>query len=203
MKHPLIFMLALALAASAQDDEAFAEKVVRHQTGARQLSDEQDELAADVQQLTIEQTAAEVIELFREVEGAMDDSSERLWSHETGGETIAAQTDVIEKIYEAAKARQQSGGSGEAGGAMMDMLQRMLGIEPQPGQAPGQQAGDQGGEGMTGESDTANDNEDGNSGGKVTERRVPKGAGTAGRTLPAEFRAALKAYNRAADDLDR
>ncbi|MBB5352408.1 hypothetical protein HNR46_002653 [Haloferula luteola] len=187
---------------------AFAEPVpspshedatLRHQESSQRLSDQQDELAADVQQLTIEQTAEEVILLFREVEDAMDEASERLWEHETGGETLAAQTDVIEKIYQAAKKRQQQSGEGSPeSGAMMKMLERMLGIDgetgkPQQGKQPSQQ-GD--GEGMTGDSDLANQNVQGTASGASETRRVPKGAGVAGKSLPDEFSEALKAYNR-------
>lgn len=202
MNKLLLFLLTPLVAWSADDPE-LAEKISRHQTGSRDLSDRQDELAADVQQLTIEQTHPKVIELFREVEEAMDEASERLYEHETDGVTIAAQTEVIEKIYEAAKERQkQSGGSpSQGGGAMMDMLERMMGKEPgsQPGQGEG--PGDQGGEGMTGESDTGNSDVDGANDGRVVERRVPKGAGKAGKGLPAEFGDALKAYNRGAGRL--
>jgi hypothetical protein len=200
----IIAILLVPLVAWSADDPELAEKISRHQTGSRTLSDRQDELAADVQQLTIEQTHPKVIELFREVEEAMDEASERLYEHETDGVTIAAQTEVIEKIYEAAKERQkQSGGSPSegAGGAMMDMLERMMGKEPGSKPGEGEKPGDQGGEGMTGESDTGNSDVGGANEGRVVERRVPKGAGQAGKGLPAEFGDALKAYNRGAERL--
>lgn len=203
MKNIILILLTPLVAWSADDTE-LAEKISRHQTGSRGLSDRQDELAADVQQLTIEQTHPKVIELFREVEEAMDEASERLYEHETDGVTIAAQTDVIEKIYEAAKERQkQSSGSPSegAGGAMMDMLERMMGKEPGSKPGEGDKPGDQGGEGMTGESDTGNSDVDGANDGRVVERRVPKGAGKAGKGLPAEFGDALRAYNRGAGRL--
>ncbi len=201
MKRLIPLILAPLVAWSADDPE-LAEKISRHQSGSRGLSDEQDELAADVQQLTIEQTQEKVIELFREVEDAMDEASERLYEHRTDGETIAAQTEVIEKIYEAAKERQKQSGS-SAGGAMMEMMERMMGKGQgeQPGQQPGEQPGDQGGEGMTGDSDTGNQNLDGSHDGRVVERRVPKGAGKAGKGLPPEFNDALRAYNRGAGKL--
>lgn len=202
MKRFLCLLIAPAISWSADDPE-LAEKISRHQTGSSKLSDRQDELAADVQQLTIEQTQPKVIELFREVEDAMDEASERLYEHQTDGVTIAAQTEVIEKIYEAAKERQSSSGSGSesAGGAMMDMLERMMGKEPGQGQGQGEQPGDSGGEGMTGDSDTGNTDVDGTNEGNVVERRVPKGAGKAGKGLPAEFGDALRAYNRGAEKL--
>lgn len=203
-----ILILALPLAVMA-DDAELAQKIGKHQNGARDLSEKQDELAADVQQLTIEQTVPKVIELLREVEDAMDEASERLWEHDTGGETIAAETDVIEKIYAAAKEKQkqsQQGKPGEQGeqpgGGMLGMMERMMGIEP-GGQQPGQKPGEQGGEGMTGDSDAPNKNQGGAVSGKVEERRVPKGSGTAGKSVPREFQDALRAYNRGAEKLAR
>lgn len=212
---PLALTWLLATLAAAQDEPAGADaadaKLARdlasHQQGAEKLGDQQDELAADVQQLTIEQTHPKVIELFREVEFAMDDAAERLFDHQTDGVTIAAETDVIEKIYEAAKERQkQSSGSqgqpGSPGSAMLEMLGRMLGKEP--GDQPGDQPGDKGGQGMEGDSDTANGGTGGAGDEEMTaERTVPKGSGTAGRSLPREFQEALDAYNRELEELER
>ena len=177
MRTAIALLLAPAIAWSADDPE-LAEKISRHQTGSVKLSDRQDELAADVQQLTIEQTQPKVIELFREVEEAMDEASERLYEHQTDGVTIAAQTDVIEKIYEAAKERQKqcSGGGDSAGGAMMDMLERMMGKQPGGQEGKGQKPGDQGGEGMTGDSDTGSKDIEGANEGRAVEGRGPRGA---------------------------
>ena len=46
--------------------------------GATKIADEQDELSADVQQLTIEQTVPKVIELLNEVENIMDEATDQL-----------------------------------------------------------------------------------------------------------------------------
>lgn len=197
----LIPILLLPFAAIAADDPELAAKMSQHQTGARKLSEKQDELAADVQQLTIEQTAEKVIKLFRAVEDAMDDASEQLYDHDTGGETIAAENDVIEKIFEAAKEKKKQCKDGSCSGAMLDMMQRMMGQEP--GKKPGKKPGEKPGEGMTGESSTANKNLSGVAGGNTEERQVPKGGGSAGKTLPREFQDALRAYNRGAVDVIR
>lgn len=202
----LAFILAFPLLSAAAEED-LATKIASHQDGSRKLSEQQDELAADVQQLIIEQTHPKVIELLEGVEGAMDEASGLLLEFDTGGITIAAETDVIEKIFEAAKERQKQQGQGkpgESGGAMLDMMERMMGREPggeQPGKEQGQQAGDKGGEGMTGDSDTANSANGGAGTGKDEERRVPKSSGTAGQALPREFQEALDAYNRAAEKL--
>ena len=212
MKAAALFILTAALACVAEKEPDLDTKISEHQEGARKLAESQDELAADVQQLIIEQTQPTVIELLEGVNDAMDEASGLLIEHDTGGVTIAAETDVIEKIFAAAKERQkqQQGQDGqkpgEQGGAMMDMMQRMLGMSPdgeQAGQQPGGKPSQQGdGEGVTGDSDTANGaNGGGAGGGKVEERRVPKSSGTAGQSLPREFQEALDAYNRDAEKL--
>jgi hypothetical protein len=184
------------------EEEPPQDRVAVHQEGAVKVADKQDELSADVQQLTIEQTVPQVIELLSEVEKIMDEATDRLAAHDTGGETIAAETEIIEKIYAAAKEKKkQSGASGESGGAMMDMMERMMGQKPESDQQSkggGDQPGDQGGQGQSGSSDTANDIVGGQSDGKSEVRRVPKATGSAGRALPEEFRKALDAYNRGA-----
>ena len=203
MKTSALILLALPFASFAAEKD-LAVKIAEHQEGSRKLSEQQDELAADVQQLVIEQTNPKVIELLEGVEEAMDDASGRLLEFDTGGTTIAAETDVIEKIFEAAKERQQqSGKPGQSGGAMLDRMGRMMGKEPgdKPGEQPGKGPGSKGGEGMTGESDSANSASGGAGGGKVEERRIPKASGTAGQALPREFQEALDAYNRAAEKL--
>ena len=140
-----------------------------------------------------------VIKLFKEVEGSMDEATDWLAEFDTGGRTLAAQTEVIEKIFEAAKERQKQQGSGKAGGAMLDMTEKMMqgddakeGDKPQKGQKPS----DKGGGGVSGGSDAANEATGGAGDGKSETRRIPKAAGTAGRALPEEFRSALDAYNR-------
>jgi hypothetical protein len=213
MKHA-IFALALLPAIGAADDGAeLARKIAEHQEGSQKLSERQDELAADVQQLIIEQTHPKVIELLQAVEDAMDEASGLLLENDTGGTTIAAETEVIEKIFEAAKERQQQQG-GQSGSAMLDMMQQMK-DEGKPGEKPGQKPGDkpgdqegkgqgdQGGEGQTGDSDSANEANGGKTGGKSEERRVPKASGKAGQGLPREFQDALDAYNREAEKLAR
>lgn len=184
----------------AEDAADRADVAERHALGSEKLADEQDELSADVQQLVIEQTVPKVIELLKEVEGIMDETTDYLAEADTGGKTIAAQTEIIEKIHEAAKEKQKQGGQGEAGGAMMDMMERMMGKGQGEGEGEGEGkgkgSGEKGGEGQTGESDAGNDGDGGTAGNKAVERRVPKAAGTAGKSLPGEFQKALDAYNR-------
>ncbi|MBG7609007.1 MAG: hypothetical protein IZT59_13420 [Verrucomicrobia bacterium] len=193
---PLILTTALPAAEEEAPDKM--SMLETHAVGSEKLADEQDELSADVQQLVIEQTIPQVIQLLSEVEGIMDETTDYLAESSTGGTTIAAQTEIIEKIHAAAKAKQQKGGKGEAGSAMMDMMERMMGKKEGEGEGEGKgkKPGDKAGQGQTGESDEANTPNGGNAGGNVEERTVPKAAGTAGKSLPSEFQKALEAYNR-------
>jgi hypothetical protein len=197
---PAIIIACLLLPLSAAADEAPEQDPVQvHRDGSAKLAEDQDELSADVQQLVIEQTMPKVIELLEEVEGIMDETTDRLVETDTGGETIAAQTEIIEKIHAAAKQRQSQGDGGKSGGAMMDMMERMMGKKPGgkgKGQGKGGQPGEQAGEGSTGDSDTANEAVAGQAGGKSEARRIPKAAGSSGTEIPEEFRKALDAYNR-------
>lgn len=169
-----------------------------HAEASADLADAQDELAADVQQLVLEQTIPQVIELFGEVEEMMDEATDYLANTDTGGKTIAAQTEIIEKIHEAAKQKQSQDGSGKAGSAMMDMMERMMGKnkEEQGKGKKGEAPGDKAGEGQKGGSDAGNSANQGDANGKFEARTVPKAAGSAGKNLPQEFQAAMDAYNR-------
>jgi hypothetical protein len=178
--------------------------LAKHRDGAVKVADLQDELSADVQQLTLEQTVPKVIELLSEVGEIMNEATDQLAEFDTGGRTIAAQTEIIEKIHAAAKEKQKQEGSGQSGSAMMDMMERMMGKSPggdEPGEGEGKDgSGEEGGEGATGLSDAANEAGSGSAtGGTPEPRRVPKAGGSAGRVLPEEFRKALDAYNRGAE----
>ncbi len=171
--------------------------LAKHREGSTKVADQQDELSADVQQLTIEQTVPQVIELLNQVTQIMDEATDKLAEYDTGGTTLAAQTEVIEKIHAAAKEKQKQQGSGQSGSAMMDMMERMMGKKPEgDGKGKGDKPGDQGGNGVTGLSDEANGATAGQTGGKSEARRIPKAGGSAGHALPEEFRKALDAYNR-------
>jgi hypothetical protein len=201
--RPGIFIICLFIPLSlAADDGPAQDPLQVHREGSVKLAEDQDELSADVQQLVIEQTMPKVIELLEEVEGIMDETTDYLAETDTGGTTIAAQTEIIEKIHAAAKKRQCEGGSGESGGAMMDMMERMMGKKP-GGEGKGKgkggkggEGGEQAGEGSTGLSDTGNEGAAGDAGGKSEARRIPKAAGSSGTEIPEEFRKALDAYNR-------
>ena len=186
----------------------------KHAKGSEEVAVDQDELSADVQQLVIEQTNPKVIELLGEVENIMDEATEMLSEHDTGGKTMAAQTEIIEKIHAAAKEKQK-GSSSKSGGAMMDMMEKMMGKgqgqcqgkkpgqgnKPGEGEGEGEGQGNSGGKGQTGESDTVNGHEGGIGTGPDETRRIPKASGVGPATIPQEYRKAFDAYNRGAEEL--
>ena len=89
-------------------EENVQQALQQHGEKAQSLAIEQDELSADVQDLIDEQTDAEVIGILREIEVIMADATDLLEQKNTGGATIATETEVIEKIFEAAKKKQQN-----------------------------------------------------------------------------------------------
>ena len=201
MNGPLIItgLLAIGAAMLIAQEPTLKDSLAQHQEGAAKVADDQDELSADVQQLVIEQTMPKVIELLDAVEVIMDEATDRLTKADTGGETLAAQTEIIEKIHAAAKEKQSKGGGSKPGGAMMDMMERMMGKKPDgeaKGKGKGGKPSDQGGEGITGLSDTANDANGGQANGKNETRRVPKAAGATSLEIPEELKKAFDAYNR-------
>lgn len=170
------------------------------------LAEVQDELSADVMELVESQTVPQVIELLEEVEKIMAEVTDDLLEAKTGGPTLAAQTEILEKILAAAKKKQQSSGesspeSKESMGAMMDMMERMTGKEPGDQKGPpkdgGKNPSDKGdGGGSTGDSDSANGQNAGSTSEATEERVIPKGSAPSGTGLPNEFRKLLDAYNR-------
>lgn len=118
--HACLYLLASCLTCLANEvadagastgkkaGQSIAEALQQHGEKSQALAIEQDELSADVQDLIDEQTDAEVIGLLREIEVVMADATDLLEQKNTGGETIATETEVIEKIFEAAKKKQQN-----------------------------------------------------------------------------------------------
>ena len=186
----------------AQQDTAAA--LEKHREGSKKLATEQDDLSADVQDMIDEQTDPEVIKLLHEVEETMADATDQLESTKTDGSTIAIETEIIEKIFEAAKKKQQNGKGKGSSKSMLEMMQRMMeggkdvtGEGEQPGEKPGRggdkpgQGGSGGGEssGKTGAPDNTAEN---------NQRRVPRSSGNSGSALPREFQKAMDAYNKGA-----
>lgn len=199
--HPILTLLScglvtLSLAQEEQPTEKEkAKALLSHQEGADKVSIDQDKQSGDVQELLTEQTDTKVIKLLTEVEILMAKTTDRLEDFNTGGETIAMQTEIIEKIYEAAKAKNSSPSSGPpspGSSAMLEMMEQMMG----KGQGSPAES-NKGGEGSTGDSDAANTENSGDiKRSKPGERRVPRAAGKSGAQLPAEFQRAIDGYNK-------
>lgn len=125
MKTPYLILISTILAAHTlaanpetdqtnskptQDEIATTEK--QHAASAKKLSIEQDDLSADVQDLIDEQTDPKVIQLLSEIEITMAEATDLLEQTNTGGATIAVETEIIEKIFDAAKKKKKQSGGG-------------------------------------------------------------------------------------------
>lgn len=208
-------ILALSLPCAAAPDSA-PEYSAKHKETTAKLAGQQDELQADTSDLIMGETNEEVVELLKKCRHAMNDAVDLLEIYNTGGQTLAAQSEVIELIYQAAKAKMtNAGGEPKPGGqALMDMLRQLLGMdsdsqamEQQEGDGEGQGKGENGsqkgkgnnpGHGADGKSNMASTQEKGVSNPDMaTETRsVPKSTGMSADDMPAEFRKALDAYNK-------
>lgn len=83
------------------------EVIKKHSKESKVVAKDQDELSADVQDLIQDQTNKQVITLLEEAELLMGEATELLEEKKTDGNTIAIETEIIEKIYEAAKQKKQ------------------------------------------------------------------------------------------------
>jgi len=190
MKRLLIFLL---FPLSLQAEEKSLKEALEEE-----LTVNQDELAADVQELVELQTQMPVIQKLEEVESSMIKATLKLLENNTSQETLTIQTDIIEKAYEAAKEKSKGQGEGESetNKAMMDMLKKMLGKQDSsPNQKPGK-AGEKAGEGDPGQGQEGEASEEievipqrGN------QRTVPAASAYSGQLLPEEFRELLEPYN--------
>lgn len=186
-----------------------ADVLKKHRLESIKTANDQDEVSADVQDLIQEQTDPKVVALLAEAEDLMVEAVIKLENAKTGGETIAIETEIIEKIYEAAKQKQKSSSKGEGEpkpSPMLEMMEGMMGKGKQPGEGKGEKPGegegkgegegDSGGEGKEGNSDKTNDKTSGTANNTKEERRVPKNTSAPNRSLPREEQRALDAYNK-------
>ena len=204
-------ILALSLPCAAAPAPA-PEYSAKHKETASKLAVQQDELQADTSDLILGDTNEEVVALLKKCRPAMNDAVDLLEVYNTGGQTLAAQSDVIELIYQAAKAK-MTGADGQpkpGGRALMDMLRQLLGMdhdaqsaEQQEGDEKGQEgsqkgSGNNSGRGTNGKSNMASSQDKGvsNPDTAVETRSVPKSTGMSADDMPSEFRKALDAYNK-------
>jgi hypothetical protein len=150
-----------------------------YEESATKLGRIQDGLAKQVEELPGRYMCSKIAHLLDQVTEAMGDASRLLYKPQTDGETVAAETEVIELLSSSCR------GAG-AGSGLMAALMQMLGMN----------AGSTGGGSMAGgttehEATSAT----GSATGAPTEtRHVEKAGGRGDGNLPAEFRHALEAY---------
>ncbi len=239
MNHSLQLYLTLTLfvspltAAFAIEPEQWSEKKPLTEEEKKQtqidlsdqilkLADRQDELSADIQELIESQTSEQVIKILEEVETLMVEVIDNLEEENTSGDTIAIETEIIERIFQSAQKKQQESSQkkdkkdGEKGeqeqqqgqqsmDGMLEMMKQMMGKGEQQGSKPGkpgdqESEGQKGGEGQKGDSDAASESFSGDASEGLKQRRVPAAGGTIKESLPKEFHKAIDAYNKGAQE---
>lgn len=169
------------------------------QKKVEKVTDDQDELQADAQDLAAGQTNQKIIEFIEECQNAMNDAIDNLEKFDTGKGTIAAQTEVIEKIYKAAE-QKANGKSGSGMQGMLQMMQGMMGNSQSDTKTDKKgKSGQKEGQGGEGKSSSPSSSVKGNESDKKEPRRLAKTVGEAGLTYPDEFAKAMNAYNKSID----
>ncbi|QQL44032.1 hypothetical protein [Sulfuriroseicoccus oceanibius] len=175
---------------------------------AKALAERQDELSMRLQDLSWKWADDEIVTFLEEIDFALLDARDLLEDGVVGGETIAAENDAIEKIYQAAKQQQQQqqqeGDPSSSLGAMMDQLDYMTGKKkgdkPGDGEGEGDGAGQSPGEGGGNGAETTGNLPNSEASGEVAATRtVPKGGGISPAMIPSEFREGMEALR---DELD-
>jgi hypothetical protein len=164
----------------------YAEKSTR-------LGDEQDELHTRLAELEKKVPIPQLVMLMMQARGAMKDAEALLRKPDTGRDTVAAETEVIELLSGVMSQMAQQAGGGGGGAGMMAMLMQMMGLGA--GQTPG---GSMAG-GTTGRLNIPGGGP--SKGEKGEERGGPKDAGRVLEQVPPEFRDAVEAYFRKVDTL--
>jgi len=169
----------------------------QHKARSRRLLDKQLGLLADVNVMTADAWSPLLYDLLEEVAHAMDDAGELLERPQTDGETIAAETEVIELLTRACGSCQSQCNSAAAGmlAQMMAQLVKSQGKKPGQGSVAGGESKFAGNAQIDGQP----------AAGSVGESRsVEK---TSGRidpaTIPEEFREAVEQYFRAMEELEK
>lgn len=213
---PVIFLafsaLSLPCPAAPEGQTIYTAK---HKETAEKLAVQLDELQADTSDLIMGETNEEVIDLLKKCRHAMNDAVDLLENYNTGGPTLAAQSDVIELIYLAAKARMSMPGGGAGGKlpklgengmkpgseALMNMLRQLLGMDSesqsmQQGDSEGEGQGQGQGEGQNGRGNKPGKGADGKSDMASSQEKGVSSPDTA-----VESRSVPKSTGMSADDM--
>ena len=160
------------------------------------LYQSQDNLQAHWQELQADYDNPKIEPLLKECQKAMNDVLDYLEQEETGGPTLAAESEVIEKIYEAAEQKANSPQASQGMKGLLMMMQSMMGKASGPA-APTPGKGGSSGENLSQGSKTSPTQEKGDSAPqKQSGRRVGKSTGSAGVEVSEEFRQEMENYAR-------
>ena len=159
------------------------EAIEDHPAQASELATEQWAVGRSVAGILATVFQPAVQQRLRQAAKAIDDAGKLLDQANTGGETIAAQTEVIELLGQAAKSSGQGAGKSAGMEALAEMLEEM-----QIGNSPG-------GNPIGGASSLASQAAEGAADcDDVEDRNIDKTSGLADGDLPAEFREVLGAF---------
>ncbi len=158
-------------------------------TRSRALAGEQMLVGKDIHDLMEAYPIPLLHQILGQADRAVADATGLLNRPYTGGETVAAETEVIEIL---ANAGQSCCGAGASAG-MMAMMQMMMSmsIGQSPGGNPGGGFSDQANEDVAGEAE----------GSRADDRSVQKASGRSLSEFPAEFREALGKYFEAVEQI--
>ncbi len=171
-------------AADEADDHADAERA------ARAVGERQQGLSKEFRDLSAKTRNAMAAVFLKQLAGLSDEAHERVIRPDTGSETVAVQTEIIEAI---AAAMQGQGGGGR-GGSSGDAS-----ASQQTAMSMGSGVGSWGGGSMAG-GDTAGVKQHGGPGsGDLEAREVSRGSRPDVSTWPMEYRDAIQAYYEAVE----
>jgi small-conductance mechanosensitive channel len=170
--------------------DALKEDAAHHAQVAAGLAADQRDIAFSVASLLARLMDPNLQQRLRGAAEAMDDAAALLERADTGGETIAAETDAIERLAQAAKASGQMGGQSKTVNALAEVLAMM-----EVGNSPG---GNDSGE----SSSLASRASEGAMGEDGREARtIGKTSGRVAGDFPEEFREALGHFFEAREAL--
>lgn len=214
----IFFIVCLGTILNAMSEKNTETISPERKASIRALAKQQDELQADLDEIISDQTDEEVIKLLNLCHKAMNDAIDLLdEQHKTDGDTLAAQSDVIEQIFQALLRRMGDGDEPGKSNAIMEMIAQMLGFfkESDPlkeqvsdgsedaGNKEGDKDGNQqdnmpgtGNKGRQGAFENYEGTGESNPDAKVHERTVPKSSGINTTEIPEEFRKVLEHYNK-------
>lgn len=169
-----------------KDENKYSEK-------SNRIADEQDDLHRMLKQVLEKVEDQQAIKLLEGAGSAMKDAEGMLKKPQTDVETIAAQTEVIERLSGAfqqeAKKQQKGKGKGQGSKMMAMLMQMMMQGQGKGGSKPGKGSGgfsDDPNKRFTGPDFKKND----------PERTVDKTGGTETKKLPEEYKNAIEAFYR-------